>query len=185
MNTKKIWILAIFFGLLMSILVYTLTSSNGNANQTLNEPQLNEQEINDQEDLGMTEKFFFEIQPGKRAISIAVNEVQSVSRFVKPGSYVDVVAILPFPIGEHTSARILLDDIKVLAVGKTFQIENDERNEVYEMVTLEVTPEEGTALAFAKEIGVVTLMLRGADEQETSIRTKISFEDLVKGKMQR
>ncbi|MBU9721318.1 MULTISPECIES: Flp pilus assembly protein CpaB [Bacillaceae] len=180
MNTKKIWMLAIIFGMIMSLFVYILAANPGDTNQTVNTTTIVEEAeaVSDVEH-GHT----IEIESGKRAISISVTEVQNVSGFVTPGSYVDVVAILPIPVSEITSSQILLQGIKVLAVGKTFNDEQYELNQLNEMVTLEVTPEQGTSLAFAKEIGSITLMLRGEEDKEVSSNVQISLEELIKGKM--
>jgi pilus assembly protein CpaB len=183
MNTKKIWMLAIIFGTVMSIFFYIMTSNNSNANLTVSAKTSSEEE-NDKTDLNdSTNVNVLNIKEGKRAISIAVNEVQSVSGFVRPGSYVDIVSILPVPVGKETSSKILLSNVKVLAAGKTFVQEESENQEPYQMVTLEVSPTEGASLAFAKEIGVVTLMLRGEEDQESVPKVTIPFEQLTKGTM--
>jgi pilus assembly protein CpaB len=182
LNTKKIWILAIGFGLLMSIFFYAVTAAQGNNKQS--EENAAKQEDNDatptkdeEDNTGLG------IASGKRALSIAVTEVQSVSAFVTPGSYVDVISISPVPAGEGSTAQILLQHVKVLAVGSKVTGENNESQEAYQMVTLEVTPGEGTALAFAKEAGVVTLMLNGTKEQASSQPITMTMDQLKKGQM--
>ncbi|OLO38946.1 Flp pilus assembly protein CpaB [Alkalihalophilus pseudofirmus] len=183
MNTKKIWMLSVIFGMLMSFLIYIVTVSNGNTYNAVNATSSEIEEIEDDplHELEVAETI--EIEPGKRAISIALNNVQSVSGFVKPGSFVDVIAILPLPTGENTSSQLLLQNVKVLAIGQTFVTEDYEIQNETEMVTLEVSPKQGASLAFAKEVGVVTLMLRGGEDEETNSSVKISLDELVKGKM--
>ncbi|MCL7746729.1 Flp pilus assembly protein CpaB [Halalkalibacter alkaliphilus] len=180
MSTKKIWVLAIIFGLIMSILFFIVISYNGSTNQVATATSLESEEVEEtEEEIPQT----IEIAEGKRAISIAVNEVQSVSGFVRPGSFVDLVTVLPLPAGEESTSQILLNNVKVLAVGKTFVDEYSENLDSYQMVTLEVSPEDGAALAFAQETGVSTLMLRGEEDSELSPRVNISLEQLKKGKM--
>ena len=123
------------------------------------------------------------LSAGKRAISIAVNELQSVSGFVKPGSYVDVIFISPVPAGENTTAQILLSNVKVLATGKQVKNNANENQDPYEMVTLEVSPNEGAALAFAKEAGTVSLMLRGGNDDKTEPAVHYSYQELREGTM--
>lgn len=175
-NTKKIWILAITFGFMTTVLFYMLTSTNGNIDQKASPPPPVEEEEETNHE-GNT----LPIEAGKRAISLAVDDVQSVSGFVRPGSYVDVIAVLP--VEEARQPQIILKNIEVLAVGKTINDEETETQEPYQMVTLEVTPSEGATLAVAKDVGVLTLMLRGNEEETTSSNVKISVEQLTKGTM--
>ena len=199
MNTKKIWILAIVFGLLTSFVFIIATSSMTSGNQSavpttappLEEEPEEESESDDEEQAETEEKAKLEIAEGKRAISIPVSEIQSVSGFVRPGSFVDVVAVFPTPIGDHTSAQVLLNYLKVLAVGTTIEekIELDENgNEIegtkepYYMITLEVTPTEGATLSFAQEFGVYTLMLRGDGDRKKEEVNVTTEQMLNKGK---
>ncbi|WP_096156530.1 Flp pilus assembly protein CpaB [Bacillus sp. FJAT-45066] len=198
MNTKKIWILALIFGLLTSIVFIIAISGKTGPNQAspTTTPPIEEEKTDEAENeeadepLETTEeKPQMEIQEGMRAISIPVNEAQSVSSFVRPGSYVDVVVVLPMPIGDATTAHLLLQNKKVLAVGNTIdeKVEVDENgNEIetneepYYLVTLEVTPKEGASLTFARELGVYTLMLRG-DGDESIHNVRISTDQMIEG----
>ena len=199
MNTKKIWILAVIFGLLTSTVFIIAISNKTNPNQAapatappLEDEKDDENEEKDelQETETIEETLQMEIQDGMRAISIPVNEAQSVSSFVRPGSYVDVVVVLPLPITEGvTNSQILLQNKKVLAVGNIIEDkpevdengnEIESTNEPYYLVTLEVTPKEGVSLTFARELGVYTLMLRG-DGDESKQNVKIELEQMIKG----
>ncbi|MDX5474262.1 MAG: Flp pilus assembly protein CpaB [Bacillaceae bacterium] len=197
MNTKKIWILAIVFGLLTSVIFIIATSDMTKGNQsavTTTAPPLAEEpdeeaELEAEKDEEVEEeKAQLEIAEGKRAISIPVSEIQSVSGFVRPGSYVDVVAVLPTPINSDSSAQVIINYSKVLAVGTTMEdkVELDEdgneiesTKEPYYMVTLEVTPTEGATLSFAQEYGVYTLMLRG-DGDSKKENVKVTTEQMLK-----
>ncbi|MGO4886402.1 Flp pilus assembly protein CpaB [Anaerobacillus sp. MEB173] len=173
---KKLWMLAITFGMVMSILIYLVASQDETNEQSVMAAQEVVEETSPEEDPVDA----FEIEAGKRAMSIAVNSIQSVSGFVRPGSYVDIVAVLPLPTDEHTSSQVILSNVKIIAVGKTVTNEPDANQEPYEMVTLEVSPSEGATLAYVQEIGVMTLMLRGGEDEAPSPQVKISLEQLMK-----
>ncbi|WP_102348660.1 Flp pilus assembly protein CpaB [Bacillus sp. Marseille-P3661] len=164
MNTKKIWLLAILFGLTMSAIFYIVTTNTGNTTQTVMAKSPDPEEDTLEEENVLPTNPTLEIANGKRAISIAVDEVQSVSGFVRPGSIVDIIAILPSPTGDQKSSEILLENIKVLAVGKTLVSSEGENQEPYQMITVEVNPTEGVSLAHAKDVGTVILMLKGTKE---------------------
>lgn len=185
MNQKKIWIMAIVFGIVMSTFFYLLTSKKDNKSIEESIEKTAEEEVS-----AITDKETVDtlsIQDGKRAISLAVDEVQSVSGFIRPGSYIDVIAVYPSSEGNVSTAQVILNQIKVLAVGKTFikqEVDSETTNnpEDYQTVTLEVEPGEGAIIALAKENGTLTLMLSGTDEQKVA-KVRITLEEIKEGKM--
>lgn len=142
------------------------------------------------------------IQPGKRAISVPVNEYEGVSGFIQPGSYIDVNVIVKGvsndPLGDaNLSAHVLLQNIKVLATGikKTVlkpsdsQAKDNQPNtasnnqDIYHEVVLEVTPAEGIALTLAAKKGTVYLTLRAPNDALKVGHTGMSLEDVSKGEI--
>lgn len=102
------------------------------------------------------------IDNGKRGVSISVNDSQGVSGFITPGSLVDVISISE----ANEKGELLLKGIKVLAVGRiTTKVENAQNN-VYQTVTVEVTPEEGASLIYAANKGFISLMLVGTKDTD-------------------
>lgn len=169
MNTRKIWILAIVFGLLMSFLFFLLTINNQNtAEQTSEQAEVEEAK----ESETSTDKI--PIEKGKRAITIDVDEVQSVSGFIQPGSFVDIVSVFDDGI-----SKVILQNVKVLAVGNLLAAE--ETDEPYNRITFEITPEEGASLALANEHTFITLMLRGAQDDDSTPQVPVLLDQMKKG----
>jgi len=112
------------------------------------------------------------IEPGKRAMSVRVDDVVGVAGFAGPGSRVDVVVTLTGASTEQDPAtRLILQNIQVLAAGQTIQRDIQGEPQTVPVVTLMVTPEEGEVLALAATEGRVQLALRNAldlEEVETS-----------------
>lgn len=112
------------------------------------------------------------IPPGKRAMSVRVDDVVGVAGFARPGTRVDVVVTLTGASTEQDPAtRLILQNIQVLAAGQTIQRDIQGEPEAVPVVTLMVTPEEGEVLALAATEGQVQLALRNSldmDEVETS-----------------
>jgi pilus assembly protein CpaB len=112
------------------------------------------------------------IKPGKRAITVAVNEVVGVAGFVLPNSMVDVVATVDSPYGGKTNgkdnriSKIVLQDVRVLAVGQILEQKEGKPVSV-PTVTLDVTPEDAEKLALASE-NKVQLILRHLDDTEVA-----------------
>src|SRR5690349_13197973 len=58
------------------------------------------------------------IPPGKRAVSVKVNEVIGVAGYVLPGTHVDVVATAsPSNKPEDTTSKVVLSNVEVLTAG--------------------------------------------------------------------
>src|SRR5947207_6035724 len=58
------------------------------------------------------------VPAGMRAITIEVNEFSGVGGTIAPGSRVDVVATIQGSGGEEMSARTIVQNVKITAVGK-------------------------------------------------------------------
>ncbi|RPF55848.1 Flp pilus assembly protein CpaB [Aquisalibacillus elongatus] len=208
MKSKKIWIWAVVFGLMASLSLYFLlfTQDEAEQPQTQDTNQINQEEEADDDDeqtndseeesdeevkSETTEKNeMLEIEDGKRAISIEVSEVEGVSGFIEPGDFVDLVTIMNAPSDEeaaeedidpnqHNAATLLLQNVRVLAIGHAIHSKEEARN--YRMVTLEVDPNEGLHLGFATKWNLY-LMLRGEDDNEVyEDRTHVHEDELHEG----
>ncbi|MGY0195911.1 Flp pilus assembly protein CpaB [Leptothrix sp. BB-4] len=112
------------------------------------------------------------LSPGKRAMTVKVNEVVGVSGFAVPGNYVDVLVNTKGGTGapaargtDATISKIVLERMLVLAVAQ--EVERDAtKPKVVGAVTLEVTPEQAEALDLARNIGTLSLVLRSQNEAE-------------------
>jgi pilus assembly protein CpaB len=98
------------------------------------------------------------IPPGKRAISVRVNDVVGVAGFALPGNYVDVLVSAKDQNG-HAFSKIVLNRVKVLAVAQD-TVADASKPKIVNAVTLELTPEESERLDLARSIGSLSLVLR-------------------------
>lgn len=122
------------------------------------------------------------IPPGKKAMSLTVNQTSSVSYFVQPGDLVDVMATFPAQrdlsvedesqrdLYNRASTRPLVQAVQVLAVGSEYRASERQNLDPYASVTLLVDIEEAAKLIFAQDYYEVdfTLILRGKDDTEIS-----------------
>ncbi len=98
------------------------------------------------------------ITPGKRALTVKVNEIIGVAGFALPGNYVDIMVNTQDERGNPIS-KIVLEKILVLAVAQ--EAERDPtKPKVVNAVTMELTPEEAEKLDLARSIGSLSLVLR-------------------------
>ncbi|NTV01981.1 MAG: Flp pilus assembly protein CpaB [Chlorobiaceae bacterium] len=104
------------------------------------------------------------IPEGKRAITVRVNEVIAVAGFALPGSFVDVL-VSGKDADHEPFSRTVLSRVKVLAVAQETAAD-PAKPKVVNAVTLELTPHESERLDLARNIGVLSLILR--NELDTS-----------------
>lgn len=101
------------------------------------------------------------IPEGMRAMSVKVNDVIGVAGFVLPGTRVDVV--LSGTVsgqGPVDTAKIILENVEVLAAGQNIDRDLNGKPVNVQVVTLLVSPEDAEKLALASAEGRIQLALR-------------------------
>jgi pilus assembly protein CpaB len=110
----------------------------------------------------------YQIPAGKRAITVAVDEVAAVGWHLQPGDHVDILGIVT--AGEQgKSSVVVLQDVLVLAVGKNTRVTREQETEAtieVKTVTLAVTLQEARPLMFANEEGKMRFALRSPVDHE-------------------
>ncbi|HEX2603827.1 MAG TPA: Flp pilus assembly protein CpaB [Oxalicibacterium sp.] len=115
------------------------------------------------------------LKEGKRAMTINVDEINSVSHMVEPGNLVDLMLVLSSGDGAAGGANQtvvpFLDQVKVLATGQKVTHDDPatpgERKVSYSNFTLEVTPTQAARLALATELGKIRAVLRNENDKQT------------------
>ncbi len=109
------------------------------------------------------------IPEGMRAVSIRVNDVIGVAGFVVAGTRVDVILSgSPTQSGAVDVARIILENVQVLAAGQNIDHDANGKPLTVQVVTLLVTPEDSQKLALATIEGRVQLALRNPLDMEAA-----------------
>lgn len=105
------------------------------------------------------------LNPGMRAVSVAINGVTGIGGLVFPGDRVDLILTqrVKNPDGgdgpDRRASETVLSDVRVLAMD---QRTNDQKGEakVAQIATLEVSTRQAEAVTLAVEIGHLSLSLR-------------------------
>ena len=125
-----------------------------------------------------------QISIGKRAYSLQVTESQAVSRLLKPGDRVDILAMVDYASGKKDKIKIktVLQDVLILSTGlyvtNTVPVvnmkgEGSENRQIklnsynnYNTITLELTPFEVQKMVFLVTAGSgIYLSLRNNDDK--------------------
>jgi pilus assembly protein CpaB len=126
----------------------------------------------------------YEVPRGKRAVTIAINDISGVGGMIRPGNFVDILGTFEYgrPVqgragleftDEKTEVRLFMQNIQVVAVDKEHRREppptkgqvgdqppQQPVEKGYGNVTVLATPDEAQRLVLAQQVGALTLVLR-------------------------
>ncbi|CAN7298858.1 Flp pilus assembly protein CpaB [Variovorax sp. LjRoot84] len=121
------------------------------------------------------------IAPGKRAMTVRVNDVVGVAGFALPGNYVDVMvnAQQERAKGEEAKqiSKTVLEHVLVLAIAQEAS-RDDTKPKVVNAVTLELSPEDSEKLDLARSVGTLSLVLRNQVDKTTVATNGITKRQL-------
>ena len=128
------------------------------------------------------------VQPGSRAVAMRVHREDSNVALIRPGDYVDVIAVMNQQSGalqagvgnaDPITAVVLLQRVLVLATGLDTSPEAASDNaaktatgqgSAADLLTLSLTLPEGQYVALAAERGRLSVVLRNPNDQRTAER---------------
>jgi pilus assembly protein CpaB len=134
---------------------------------------------------------------GKRAITVSVDNLSLLGGMIKPGDYVDMIAMIPVPVqtpdGKQTTQVValpLLQNVLVLAIGQRMGTGTAEssggRYQQAEggaggssLVTFAVSPQEASIIAFIQEQTKIRLILRSPADSKIEPVPPVSWDTLL------
>jgi pilus assembly protein CpaB len=120
------------------------------------------------------------ITDGMRGMSVKVDDVAGVSGFITPNSRVDVL-IAGTPEGsQEQKSKVVLQNIRVLAIGKLIEQRDNKPVEV-PTVTLLVSPEDAERLTLSTTFSPLRLALRSYRDEEIVHTSGILSRALFEG----
>jgi len=109
------------------------------------------------------------LEPGTRAISVAVDVESGVSGLIWPGDHVDVVLtheIDKADPADHTVSEVVLRDVRILGIDQEIvqgaPAGNSAAGKIARTVTLQVVPEQVKTITVGAHIGKLSLAMRSA-----------------------
>lgn len=122
-----------------------------------------------------------QLEPGYRAIAINIDAETAAGGYIQPNDRVDVILTTRISNreggGESVNSDIVLEDVRVLALGETTQTQtNGEAPQTIEagVAVLELTAADARTLAMADELGTVSLALRGVQIETVGMSGRAS-----------
>jgi pilus assembly protein CpaB len=130
----------------------------------------------------------------RRAMTVQVDEVNSVNGFIRPGNLIDILVNLPGgSLGEKSKDSVMpvLESVEVLATGRDSSKEYEEKMMLiqggvmaaplmnFTSITVNVTPREAALLETAQEKGDLLALLRNRADTSGSGFTEVLPMDLL------
>jgi Flp pilus assembly protein CpaB len=115
------------------------------------------------------------LQPGMRAVSVAIDDVTGNAGLIQPGDYVDLVLTHQLRSEDNSgndkvASETVLSDMRVIAVGQTLAaVEGEGKprgSSSARTVTLEVLPRDAEKVAVVTRLGQLSLALRSLARTE-------------------
>jgi pilus assembly protein CpaB len=120
-----------------------------------------------------------QLAPGFRAVSIEIEDQTAAGGYIQPNDHVDVIVTTRVQnrdggSGEQVNSNIILEDVRVLALGETTQRQADGAEGPTQVeasvAVLELTQSDARTLALADELGTLSLALRGVQVETVGMR---------------
>ncbi len=111
-------------------------------------------------------RFSSALLPGRRAATVAVDEINSLSGMLAPGDVIDLLVTVSQD--RRTLTLPLLQSARVLAIGARTRAAHEsssERERAFTTITLDLSPEQATQLVAARSVGRLTALLRAQDDR--------------------
>jgi pilus assembly protein CpaB len=117
---------------------------------------------------------------GRRAITLPVDEISSISGMLEPDDLIDLLITVERDGKKQT--RPLMQKVRVMATGqRSEQGGAGEEMRMYSTVTLDVTLAEAETLILAREIGKLTALLRHPDDGDPDPRKLADVRAFLQG----
>lgn len=134
------------------------------------------------------EVFAAAIKTGRRALTLEVDEINSISGMLRPGDRIDLLLTARPPEaspGGSAGREItfpMLSNVEVLATGqaqKARPAAGAAAANGFSHITLDVTPEESTRIIVAKAAGKLTAVLRSPDDRAPNRSRSMTADDVI------
>ena len=143
----------------------------------------------------------FEVSPTKRAVTIMIDDMRGVSRLIRPGDRIDLIAALDSGKGvdQRREVRTILQDVPVLATGlnmvnklprrieaeqdgKTMSLINMRSDTAFNAIVVEVKPEEAQKLIYIMSLspgGLFATLRNPNDRSPVQNLASTTIDDLL------
>lgn len=128
---------------------------------------------------GLSPTFSGKVPTGLRAITVRVDEINSISGFLQPGDRIDLL----LTSGDRGEQQIfpLIQNLLVIATGVQTRVDKTglggQRS--FTTITVKTTPDDAKKITLAQQIGKLTAMLRNPEDESTLDKAPMGVAELL------
>ncbi len=128
---------------------------------------------------GLTPTFSGKVEDGLRAMTVRVDEINSISGFLQPKDKVDL--FLSFGTGPGQQILPLIQRLNVIATGVQTLVDKSSGGSTrnFSTITVHVSPEDGQRITLAQQVGKLTAMLRNPDDESPVDESPMTVSQLL------
>jgi len=127
---------------------------------------------------GQTPTFSGKVPTGLRAMTIRVDEINSISGFLQPKDRIDLL----LTYGEKDNKQIfpLIQNLNVIATGvQTYVDKTSSAQRSFSTITIQVTPEQAQKITLSQQVGKITAMLRNPDDESPLSKSPMTMAQVL------
>ena len=128
---------------------------------------------------GMTPTFSGKVPEGLRAMTVRVDEVNSISGFLQPRDRVDL--LMSHGSGAEQVIYPLIEQLEVIATGTQTLVDKSGagRERRFATITVQVSPTQAKRITLAQQVGKLTAMLRNPDDESPLSDAPLTVAELL------
>jgi len=123
---------------------------------------------------GLSPTFSGKVPDGMRALTVRVDEINSVSGFLQPQDRIDL--LFTYGDGENAKIRPIIENLLVIATGVQTMVDkaNYSGQRAFTTITVQLRPVDAKKISLAQQIGSLTAILRNPEDTES-----VGMEDVT------
>ncbi len=104
------------------------------------------------------------VPEGARALTVRVDEINSISGFLQPKDRIDL--LMTYGSGKQEAVFPLIQTLEVIATGLQTKVDKNSvgGKRTFSTITVNVTPDDAQKITLAQKIGKLTAVLRNPDD---------------------
>jgi len=128
---------------------------------------------------GLTPTFSGKVPEGLRAMTVRVDEVNSISGFLQPNDRVDL--LMSHGSGDRQRIVPLIEQLDVIATGTQTLVDKStvSGKRAFNTITVQVTPQQAQKITLAQTVGKLTAMLRNPEDEAPLAKDGMTLAELL------
>lgn len=127
---------------------------------------------------GMSPTFSGKVPAGLRAMTIRVDEINSISGFLQPKDRIDL--LLSYGATAEKKIFPILQNVNVIATGvQTYVDKTGSGQRPFTTITIQLNPEQAKKITLAQQVGKITAMLRNPDDESPLSENPMTTDQLL------